>query len=157
MRTRLTQAYQQAPWRQQVQWIGLFALLLILVAGVASIYLTISSQAALAGRQIQGMEYAMETMDREVADNLTRLAEMTSSIQMEKRATALGFKPIELGSEVYIPISGYTPRQSVISAPPPVTIQMEQPLIQPEYATSLWDWFSSVFLARMGSLSEVKP
>ena len=64
MKNRLLQAYKQAPWRIQIQWIGLFLLGLVLVASIIGLYLSISAQAAASGRSIQflGIKSAISTM-----------------------------------------------------------------------------------------------
>jgi len=62
MKNRLLQAYKQAPWRVQLQWIGLFLLGLVLVAGITGLYLNISAQAATAGRKIQSLSRSTELL-----------------------------------------------------------------------------------------------
>jgi len=56
MKNRLLHAYKQAPWRIQLQWIGIFLLGLVLMASITGVYLNISAQAATAGRMIQFIE-----------------------------------------------------------------------------------------------------
>jgi hypothetical protein len=46
-------AYALAPWRAQRRWIGVVLLLVLGLAMTAALYLDITSQAAIAGRQIQ--------------------------------------------------------------------------------------------------------
>jgi hypothetical protein len=47
----LTQAYSQAPWRKQMQIIGLFLLVLVLTA-LVGIYLSVTARAAAVGRDL---------------------------------------------------------------------------------------------------------
>src|SRR5664279_1832939 len=102
MTNRITQAYRQAPWRIQVQWIGLFALGLLLVALVAGFYLNITTRAATAGHDVQNMLYQVQTEESDIAGLNTLLASITSSGTMEKRAQDLGYIPIESGQPVYL-------------------------------------------------------
>jgi hypothetical protein len=140
MTNRIVQAYRQAPWRIQVQWIGLFALGLLLVALVAGFYLNITTRAANAGGDVQTMLYQVQSEEREIADLNARLAMLMSAGVMEKRAQDLGFIPIEAGQPKYLPIPGYVSDETPNLAPPPATGVVEAPLILPDYTQSLWDW-----------------
>ncbi len=140
MNNRLFQAYHQAPWRTQLQWIGAFSLGLILVASVAWIYLNVSAQAAEAGRSIQNMQAEMQNVHREIADLRSEVAFLTSAAQMEKRAKEKGFVPVEALNAVYMDIPGYVPRRLAELAPPPGPGMIQAPLIQPDYTMSVWDW-----------------
>ena len=62
------QAYSQAPWRKQLQIIGLFSLILVFGALVAGIYLNVSARAATAGRDIQSKQEEIEALDLEIED-----------------------------------------------------------------------------------------
>ncbi len=48
-------AYKQAPWRIQRQWIGTFLLAVLGIAMVAALYLDVTAQAAISGREIQDL------------------------------------------------------------------------------------------------------
>ena len=58
------QAYSQTPWRKQLQVIGAFLLVVVVSALVAGIYLSVTSQAATLGRQIQDMQIRMDGSQR---------------------------------------------------------------------------------------------
>jgi hypothetical protein len=141
MKNKFVQAYQQAPWRIQLQWIGLFLLILLLVASVAGIYLSISSNASTAGRQVQGLQSQIDTEQRNIADKSSELAFLTSSAQMNKRAEAMGFKPIDPNTETYLVVPGYVPRGMAALAPQPGATIIQPPLIKPSYTQSLLEWF----------------
>src|SRR3970040_454163 len=98
----LTQAYSQAPWRKQLQWIGLFMLVLILVALVAGIYLSVSAEASSQGSAIQAMYAQIERMEREIEDQKTQLAFLTSNDEMAKRAEEMGFLLVNKDEVLYI-------------------------------------------------------
>ncbi len=68
MKKNLVQAYKQAPWRTQIQWIGIFLLVLIGVAVVAGVYLMISGRAAATGRRIQSLEAEISALEMEIND-----------------------------------------------------------------------------------------
>ncbi len=88
----ITQAYSQAPWRKQLQFIGLFSLILVFVALIAGIYLNVSAQTASTGRDIQYMKGQIETLDREIEDMQSQIALLLSDHVMEKRAQSMGFE-----------------------------------------------------------------
>ena len=148
MKNKLIQAYQQAPWRIQLQWIGLFLLALLLVASVAVIYLSISSNAGTAGRESQILQTKIEDDQRNIADKSSILAYLTSSAQMNKRAAALGFQPVDPGAVTYLVVPGYSPRGTADLAPQPGPVMIQPPLVKPSYTQSLLEWliekFSSV-------------
>ncbi|HOT53519.1 MAG TPA: hypothetical protein PLH68_05845, partial [Anaerolineaceae bacterium] len=69
MKTKnIFQAYKQAPWRLQLQWIGLFLLVLVGVAAIAGVYLSLSGKAAVTGRRIQNLEFQASALELEVND-----------------------------------------------------------------------------------------
>jgi len=82
---QLLQAYRQAPWRVQLQWLGFFLLGVVLVAAVAGVYLNLSARASSAGRAIQSLENKVDAYQREINDLSTRLAYISSSEQMYLR------------------------------------------------------------------------
>ena len=154
----ITQAYSQAPWRKQLQWIGLFMLALIIVAMVAGIYLSVSAQASTAGREIQIMYAEMEKIRRNIEDMETQIAYLVSNSEMEKRAEELGFLSIESDEIFYILVPGYiNPGQANLAEPPGSTLPAF-PTISPEYTQSLVDWLSErVFDPASPLIQEVEP
>jgi cell division protein FtsB len=156
MKNRTIHAYQQAPWRVQTQWLGLFLLALLLIASVAGIYLDISARAAKIGRDIQGLDAEAEATESRISGLRTQLATLTSSDEMQKRIKALGFVPVEAGSVVYLPVSGYVSRQPAMLAPVPSQDMAKQPLLEPRYTQSLLEWlFSSVITSPDNSPEQV--
>src|SRR5512146_973805 len=81
-------AYKVAPWRIQRQWIGGILLAVVVFAMIAALYLDVTAQAAIAGREIQDMTSAIEASRQASADLETQLADLTSSGIMEQRAQA---------------------------------------------------------------------
>ena len=64
----LTQAYRLTPWRSQLQIIGMFLLILVMIALVAGIYLNVTARAATIGRQIQNLHEEIQVNERVNAD-----------------------------------------------------------------------------------------
>jgi cell division protein FtsL len=141
MKNRLLQAYKQAPWRVQMQWIGLFLLALVILAALAGLYLSINSKAAAAGRHIQSLESNIEDINNNIAEFTTDLAEAESTKRMMTRAKELGFTLINPQTAIYLKIPGYIPDDDLLLAPVGVDIITETPIIQSSYKDSLWDWF----------------
>ncbi len=157
MNNRLIQAYRQAPWRVQLQWVGVFLLGLILVASVAGIYLNISTRTAEVGRNIQQLENLSDETERNIADLQTQLASLTSAAEMEKRAGELGFQPVQLDTAVYLTVPAYYDRQPAVLAPPPGPSLAAPPILQPNYTESLWDLFFQGFLNNQQVLGGTQP
>jgi hypothetical protein len=152
----ITQAYSQAPWRKQVQWIGTFLLALVFAWLIAALYLDVTARAATIGREIQEMQIgqletvssnpeanpqlSIEELKRHNADLQSQLAYLLSEEVMERRASELGFEPLEPGNALYIEVPGYVPRQTAVLALPPgptiPSIEAPAPIIK----SSLADW-----------------
>jgi uncharacterized membrane protein (DUF106 family) len=141
MKIRILQAYKQAPWRVQSQYIGLFLLALVLVSAIMGIYLNISAQAATSGRRIQSLESRIDDINNEITALTTQLAKLKSIDKMVKRAEELGFRPMNMNEAVYLEVAGYDPDPTLILAPPRVYIISESPVLRSSYRSSLWDWF----------------
>ena len=92
---RFIQAFKQAPWRNHVQVAGFFLLSLVILLLVASVYLSISGQAAAAGLEAYRLNLDRTDLERQIADRKSQLANLTSSPSMEKRALDMGFERID--------------------------------------------------------------
>jgi hypothetical protein len=143
----LAQTYTQAPWRRQLQLIGLFSLFLTLIGLVAGVYLSVSAKAALSGRDIQNKQAQIEIIDRDIEDSASRLAAILSSDDMEARAIKMGFQTIQPDQVVYMKIPGYTERDGVILAPvsPPQVVGAV--VTPPEYTESIFTWMRRTIAA----------
>lgn len=134
----LVHAYRQAPWRLQRQWLGTFLLAVLGIAMVSALYLDVTAQAAIAGRQIQGLGGEILAVQQGNADLQTRLAEATSNASMQRRAADLGYEPVDPSRVDYILVPGYTePRAAILAAP---ALRPSAPSIPPEYTQSLIEW-----------------
>ncbi len=140
MKKNLVQAYKQAPWRTQIQWIGIFLLVLVGVAVVAGVYLMISGRAAAAGRRIQSLEAEISALEMEINDLKTQYAEVSSAKSLSQRAEALNMKMLDPLRALYIEVPGYIPPSQPALAPPPAIEDISTPVLLPEFTASLWDW-----------------
>jgi hypothetical protein len=135
----LVHAYKVAPWRIQRQWIGSGLLAVVALAMIAALYLDVTSQAAIAGREIQDLTASIETSQQVSADLQTRLASLTSAQVMEQRALEIGFHPMESGDAEYLVVPGYSALEPDILSSVPVP-QLSALTTPPEYNESLLDW-----------------
>jgi hypothetical protein len=133
-------AYRLAPWRLQRQWIVNFLLAVVTLAMVAALYLDVTAQAAIAGREIQDLAYDMNVIQQTSADLQTQLAALTSASVMEQRALDLGYHPVETEVVEYLAVPGYVaPQPDIMTALPQPGLSA--PTIPPEYTQSLLEWF----------------
>lgn len=140
------QAFQQAPWRVQLQKIGLFLLILVGVALVAGMYLSITASTYEAGVEVQSQENDNEEIRRNIEDTKTNKALLSASTEMQKRAEKLGYEKQEPYGYVYIMVPEYYGRQlDILNSPLPTA--PEQILIKPEYRQSLWEYMFQGALA----------
>ncbi|MBE0683554.1 MAG: hypothetical protein IH589_16725 [Anaerolineales bacterium] len=141
-------AYKVAPWRIQRQWVGSALLVVVTLAMVATLYLIVTSQAAIAGREIQDLTYSIN-LSQQVSSNLqTRLASLTSASAMERRALELGFRPMESDEVEYLVVPGYAkPDPFILNSQ---QLQLSALTIPPEYNQSLLDWMDENLLSTRG-------
>ena len=137
---QIIHAHKQAPWRVQRQWVGAFLLAVIGMAMIAALYLDVTARTAVTGREIQELRTEITTTQRTNADLETQLANMTSTIEMQHRALALGYRPVKPGELDYVAVPGFAvPEPEILlvaeDAPPPVE------LLPAEYSQSLIEWF----------------
>jgi len=135
----LVHAYKIAPWRIQRQWIGGVLCVVVVLAMVATLYLDVTSKAAIAGREIQDLTAAITESRQISADLQTQYAALTSASVMRQRALDLGFRPMKTDEAMYLVVPGYSvPKPDILaSAPLP---QLSALSIRPEYNESLLDW-----------------
>ena len=137
--TKFIHAYHQAPWRTQRQMIGIFLITLLAVAMVAALYLSLTANAAVLGREVQALQFEITANERINADLQTRLARLTSTTEMERRALAAGFRPARTEELVYVVVAGYVPPQpAILAAAPAPADEAGRPA---EYSQSLIEWF----------------
>ena len=137
--TRLVQAYRQAPWRTQRQWIVVFLLATIAIGMVAGLYLNVTARAALAGREVQVLEEAITQNQLTNADLQTAIASQLSTENMAKRAEALGYQWATPDQVEYMTVKGYYPPQPVVMQQD-MSDSTEASVIDPLYTQSLLQW-----------------
>lgn len=150
MKNRLAQAFKQAPWRNRVQMVGGFLVALVIVIIVASIYLSISGQAATAGLEAYQLDLERLRVEREIANANAQIAVLSSASNMEARALELGFKRINPEDALYLTIPGYPGKQTMVVTSPPGIASNDRLLVKSIYRESLWDWL----FTGINSLSE---
>ena len=152
--TELAQTYTQAPWRKQMQFIGLFALILVIIALIAGMYLIISARTTAAGRNIQKIEQRISDLDQEIEDLQAKLAHLNSAGEMIRRAREKGFKPLKADQVLYLPVPGYVKRQPAVLATSTRHPLASAPAIPPQYTESLFEWLARLVANRQ---AQVQP
>ena len=137
---QVTQAYSQAPWRRQMQLVGLVATFLVLAAVVAWIYLNVTTRASEVGRDIQRMQRGIDRIKRENNDLQSKLAYLTTAELMRKRALELGFQPVDPAQLSYITAPGYLGRQPAVLAASGSQQLPSPQIISPQFTESIWEW-----------------
>ena len=135
----IVHAYKIAPWRVQRQWIGNALLVVVALAMIATLYLDVTSQAAIAGREIQDLTASITASQQASADLQTQLASLTSVQVMEQRALEIGFRPMKPQEAEYLVEPGYSVLEPKILSSAPV-LQLSKLTIPPEYNESLLVW-----------------
>ncbi|MGB7873625.1 MAG: hypothetical protein WBL25_04520 [Anaerolineales bacterium] len=136
---RFNHAYSQAPWRVQRQWVSVFLLIVLGFGMIATLYLMVTSQAAIVGREIQDLRLEIIQTEHTNADLKTELARLTAMNEVERQAYALGFRPVKPEEVEYLYVPGYVAPQGAMLAAAP-ELQPSEPNVPPEYTQSLLDW-----------------
>ncbi len=152
-----TQAYSQAPWRKQLQGIGIFLTILIVILLAASVFVSITARTAALGKDIQRYRQEIETMEHEIADLETQFAELTSADILWERADELGFSAATPDKVLYIRIPGYTGRADVEIAAPAQTVLPASPVLSPAFTQSWIDWLGQQFRTPIVPLADMQP
>ena len=152
-----TQAYSQAPWRKQLQGIGIFLILLVVVLLAASVFVSITARTAALGREIQQHHHEIEALEFEIANMQSQLAILTSISVMKQRAIEMGFRPATSEEIIYINVPGYMGRDHVKMADPTQPAAAAEPVISPAFTQSWVDWLAQQFRAPLIPLAEVTP
>ena len=138
---QLFKTYKQASWRTQLQWIGLFMILLASIVIVSAFYVNVTSRKALAGREIATAKENILIMQHNISELESELATSGSTQNMQERATAMGFIPAGPEEFTYILVPGYTPKPAFSLAPK--AVPNPAPILLPAYTDSLFDWFTT--------------
>jgi len=154
---RFTQAYPQAPWRGQLQIIGLFLVVIVLLGLVAGVYLSVSARSTAIGRDIQGLQRQIRLLEQENETLKSVLADLSASRRLEVRSAEIGFVPMQVEDAIYVRVPGYSGR-------PPITLASErkEPVVSAsvlpdEYTESLFDWLYRQLSPYILPLFEVQP
>jgi cell division protein FtsL len=143
---KFIQAFQQAPWRLQLQKIGLVMVSLISFALIAGIYLNISANTYVSGVNVQKMETLRETLQRENSDLEAQNAKLLSATRMKAYSNEIGFVEPDPNAFIYIVIQNYSGRQMKVPIPK-LNPENKSLMIKPEYKQSLWEYlFQGVLL-----------
>ena len=140
------QAYKEAPWRRQMQMIGVVAGGVVALALVAAIYLNVTARSATTGRLVQQFQSDRADLEQRIEDLQTQLAFILSVEQMQKRAGDLGFEPVTPSGITYVPVPEYQGRSTAAELAPSAgsAFSMVAPL-PAEYTDSLFDWLAGLW------------
>ena len=158
IRKKINQAFPQAPWRSQIQLLGLFLLFLVTVAVVAIFYLNVTARAVEAGRDIQVMQGQITVLEYENASLQSDLAQQYSYEVMMDRAERLGFEPGNVEEKDFLVVEGYfgpeIPRLASTGRP---VMTVEATDLPPEYTESVIAWLQRVLAEKAFTVEEVEP
>jgi len=159
MKKDVLQAYKQAPWRTQLQWVGIFLLVVVGVVAVSGLYLSISGRSAATGRRIQILESKVSTLQRENNDLQTLLGEISSSRALNERVDSLGMRLLTVDEAMYLEVPGYVPATGPTLAPPPSIQEDRTPILLPEFTDTFIEWLTEKLQAVPEPISatEVTP
>lgn len=144
------QAYKEAPWRRQMQMIGVVSSGVVALALVAAIYLNITARSATAGRLVQQLQSDRADLEQQIEDLQTQLAFILSVEQMQKRASDLGFEPVSPSAITYLRVAEYQARPTGAELAPRAGSEFGAVAPLPaEYTDSLFDWLAAL-LADLG-------
>jgi len=151
-----TQAYSQAPWRKQLQWIGIFLTVLAAFLLAASVFISVTSRTAAVGKEIQRLRLQAESLELEIANMQSQLAVLTSAANLKERALAMGFRPATPEEVIYINVPGYTGSAIILENTHQMTA-VTRPELSTAFTQSWVDWFVRQFRPPKIPLAELTP
>ena len=151
MEKDILHAYKQAPWRTQIQWVGVFLLIVVAIATVAGLYLSISGRSAATGRRIQNLESEVSTLHQQNNNLETLLGEIQSERALSERIDSMNMRLLTSDEALYLEVPGYIPAEGPSFAPSPVLAKEHTPILLPEFTNTFLEWISSKLQA--GTLS----
>ena len=156
---KINQAYSLTPWRKQLQLIGMFLVVLVVLALIAGVYLNVNARAATIGRHIQNHRNRIDDLDKEIATKQSQLAILTSASGMEQRAIDMGFRHVNSDEILYTVVDGYNERTPVVLASEikMFTPSQSTPVLSPAFTQSLFDWIQQKFSLPPVLLEDVRP
>jgi cell division protein FtsL len=152
-----TQAYSQAPWRKQLQWIGVFLIVLVVILLAASVFVSVTARTAALGKEIHRHRNEIEALEYENANMQSQLAILTSASEMKQRAIDMGFRQATSEEIIYITVPGYTGRDQVKSAESTQPTFVAKPVISPAFTQSWVDWLAQQFRAPLIPMADIEP
>jgi hypothetical protein len=123
-----------------MQFLGLFLVILVLLAIVAGVYLSVSARSAAIGRHIQEMQNSIRLHEQGNETLKSKLAELSSSRKLEERSNDIGFVPAQVEEAIYVLVPGYSGRPPITLAPQAEEAVIRAPVLPDEYTESLFDW-----------------
>jgi cell division protein FtsL len=154
---RLSQAYSQAPWRKQIQILGLFLLVVVFVGLIASIYLNVTARAGAIGRDILKKQSEILDDRQKISDLKSQLGELSSAQNIQQRARSLGFISIDPEEVLYLSAPGYVERQPAEMAPGYQPQVVSVPEMPAQYTESLFVWLQKQFNTIVFPFFKVRP
>ena len=130
---------QQAPWRTRRQRIGAILLAIVGISMLAALYLGVTSQATLIGREVQALEREIDLSREENANFKTELARLMSYDATQTRITTIGFRSATAQETHYLYVPGYE-RTQAINLVNDTNLNTDTTLLSIEYTQSLFDW-----------------
>lgn len=153
---KFTQAYLQAPWRKQLQALGLILLILLFVVLSASIYLNLNARIAAYGREILMMQENIEQMELHNSDLVTQMGILNSPTKLEARAIEMGFKSLDSDELLYIVTPGYSNETYVAQTLRLEPVERITLTLPPNFSESLIDWMRKRIVTLSHPLLEVR-
>jgi hypothetical protein len=154
---RIIQAYRNTPWRMQLQIIGLVSASIAFIGLIAGVYLNVSARASTIGREVQGIQATQQVLERDIEDQQTKLANLTSAVTMTERANKKGYKVVSPEQTTYLIVGGYPGKQVAVLAPPASNRPTLGPQLPGDFTISLFEWIrKTVYLISLETGAELE-
>lgn len=118
---------------------------------ISGIYLAVNAKVANAGREVLSLERRIGELERENAERVTRLAEMTTPARLMERALSLGFRPAEPTEVEYLVMEGYAGPPAFMAPVPAASTDESAASLSPAYTETLGDWLTRWLDGGVGS------
>lgn len=153
----VVQAYSNTPRRKQIQILGSFFLVLLILAVLLISYLIVSSRVVSLGRDIQKMKNEIDELEYENVTLQDEIASASTLSEMEAEAKLQGFHSASSDEILHVVVPGYKRSRNI---PVPSHQDLRPPVLDlsaAEYHQTLLEWVKQETIVFSDAFTGLQP
>jgi len=157
MMKSVIQAYSNTPWRKQLNILGGFFLVLIVLVVLLISYLIVSSTVVSVGRDLQNAKNKIDELEYVNVSLEEKIASLSTLSKIAHQATEQGFHTARLGEVFFVIVPGFEDSFHASAHP---NEEPQVPVIEvnvPEYHQTLVDWLQQEMIVFSDAFEGFEP